>query len=303
MKIKKAEFLTPVVTIFDEQGHLDVSGNQAVYDHLIHGDIDGIIIMGSTGEFFAMSMEEKKKLIDLAVPYIQGKAKCFVGTGGLTVDDTVYLSNYAFQVGADAVMIVAPYYFALSPQNLEAYYDAVLPKINGEVYLYNYPNCTGSDLNAQITLNLLRKHKNIKGFKDTVDELGHTRAIIELTKDEFPDFSVLSGYDENLHHIMMSGGSGCIGGLSNIVPELFAQWCKAINNQDFLASQSCQEAVNALMFLYKEAAPFPHIAKRGLKIRNIITSETTRHFSAANIDTNMLEEKIKQALTYINPTK
>ena len=71
--MKKAEYLTPVVTIFDRVGNIDQKGNEMVYDFLIKGGVDGIVVMGSTGEFFAMSMEQKKRLIDIAVPYIKGK--------------------------------------------------------------------------------------------------------------------------------------------------------------------------------------------------------------------------------------
>ena len=151
-------------------------------------------------------------------------------------------------------------------------------------------------MTPEITLNLLRKHPNIKGFKDTVDCFGHTRAIIEATKDEFPDFVVLSGYDENLYHVMLSGGNGCIGGLSNFVPELFAKWCKAINEGELAVIEECQRKVNALMCIYSDRAPFPHIAKRGLTLRGVPISETTRHFSVAPIDTAKLTGLIEGAL-------
>ena len=91
--MKKAEYLTPVVTIFDRVGNIDQKGNEMVYDFLIKGGVDGIVVMGSTGEFFAMSMEQKKRLIDIAVPYIKGKVKCMIGTGCMSVRDTVELSN------------------------------------------------------------------------------------------------------------------------------------------------------------------------------------------------------------------
>lgn len=294
--MKKPMFLTPSVTIFDDQGNIDEKGNIAVYEHLIKGGMDGIVVMGSTGEFFARPMDQKKKLIDIATAYMKGHTRCFIGTGGLSVQETVILSKYACKAGADAVMIVAPYYFALSPENLEAYYDAVVSQVDGNVFLYNYPNCTGSDLTAEITVNLRRKHDNIIGIKDTVDNFGHTRAIIEATKDEFPEFEVFSGYDENLCHIMLSGGCGCIGGLSNIVPELFSTWCNAIERKDFEVMETCQHQVNSLMCLYFQKAPFPYIAKRGLTLRGLPINETSMHFSAAPIDTEKLSGLIESVL-------
>ncbi len=229
--MKKAMFLTPVVTAFNKEGKLDAQANRNVWEHLIKGGIDGIVIMGSTGEFFSMSMEAKKELIDLATDYINKRVKLYIGTSCMTIEETVELSNYALEKGADAVMIIGPYYFSLSPESIEYYFDEVAKQVKGDIYLYNFPDRNGYDLTAEITLNLLRKNKNIVGFKDTVSEMGHTRRLLATVRDEFPEFVVLSGYDENLAHVMLSDGNGCIGGLSNLYPEVFAKWVKAINEK------------------------------------------------------------------------
>lgn len=230
--MKKAMFLTPVVTAFNKEGKLDAQANRNVWEHLIKGGIDGIVIMGSTGEFFSMSMEAKKELIDLATDYINKRVKLYIGTSCMTIEETVELSNYALEKGADAVMIIGPYYFSLSPESIEYYFDEVAKQVKGDIYLYNFPDRNGYDLTAEITLNLLRKNKNIVGFKDTVSEMGHTRRLLATVRDEFPEFVVLSGYDENLAHVMLSDGNGCIGGLSNLYPEVFTKWVKAINEKD-----------------------------------------------------------------------
>ena len=116
--MKKAMFLTPVVTAFNKEGKLDAQANRNVWEHLIKGGIDGIVIMGSTGEFFSMSMEAKKELIDLATDYINKRVKLYIGTSCMTIEETVELSNYALEKGADAVMIIGPYYFSLSPESI-----------------------------------------------------------------------------------------------------------------------------------------------------------------------------------------
>ena len=115
--MKKANFLTPVVTAFDANGNLDVQANKNVWDHLIKGGVDGLVIMGSTGEFFSMTTEQKKELIKLVVEHVNKRTKVYIGTSCMTVEDTVELSNFAIEAGADAVMIISPYYFALSDEN------------------------------------------------------------------------------------------------------------------------------------------------------------------------------------------
>jgi dihydrodipicolinate synthase/N-acetylneuraminate lyase len=267
--MRKAQFFTPVVTCFDKSGQLDRQANEAVYEHVITGGIDGLVVMGSTGEFFAMTMEQKKELINIVMNYVRHRTKVYIGTGGMSAGDTIELSNYAHQAGADGVMIISPYYFRLTPASIEAFYDAVAPHIKAEIFLYNYPDCTGYDLTPDIILNLLRRHKNIVGFKDTVSRLGHTRDLIVKILPEFPDFAVYSGFDDNLAFIMSSGGAGCIGGLSNLVPKKFSAWVKAIDEKDSKASETCQQFVNQLMEFYSIGQPFIAMMKKAMKLRGI----------------------------------
>ena len=134
-------------------------------------------------------------------------------------------------------------------------------------------------MTPEITLNLLRKHKNLVGYKDTIELFSHTRKLIEVTKEEFPDFIVYSGYDENLVHIMLSGGNGCIGGLSNFAPKLCSEWCRAINEKNWEYMFDCQEKVNGLMYIYSSKTPFPQVAKKALNLQGVPVSEYCMHFS------------------------
>ena len=267
--MKKANFLTPVVTAFDENGNLDIQGNKNVWDHLIKGGVDGLVIMGSTGEFFSMTTEQKKELIKLVVEHVNKRTKVYIGTSCMTVEDTVELSNFAIETGADAVMIISPYYFALSNESVEFFYDKVAEAVKGDIYLYNFPDRTGHDLTPEVTLNLLRKHKNIVGFKDTVSEMGHTRKLMTTVLKEFPDFIVLSGFDENFVHNILCGGSGCIGGLSNLCPELFADWVKAINAKNMDEVARIQKIVDKLMDLYPIGTPFIPIMKKAMILHGV----------------------------------
>ena len=104
--MKKANFLTPVVTIFDEKGNLDIKGNQNVWEHLIKGGVDGLVIMGSTGEFFSMTTEQKKELINAVIEYVNKRVKVYIGTSCMRVEDTIELSNFAIEAGADAVILL-----------------------------------------------------------------------------------------------------------------------------------------------------------------------------------------------------
>lgn len=295
--MKKANFLTPVVTAFDENGNLDIQGNKNVWDHLIKGGVDGLVIMGSTGEFFSMTTEQKKELIKLVVEHVNKRTKVYIGTSCMTVEDTVELSNFAIETGADAVMIISPYYFALSNESVEFFYDKVAEAVKGDIYLYNFPDRTGHDLTPEVTLNLLRKHKNIVGFKDTVSEMGHTRKLMTTVLKEFPDFIVLSGFDENFVHNILCGGSGCIGGLSNLCPELFADWVKAINAKNMDEVARIQKIVDKLMALYPIGTPFIPIMKKAMILHGVEMKEycTKPFLPATEEQTEQIKAVMKDA--------
>lgn len=267
--MNKALFFTPAVTAFDSSGNIDVQANKNIYDHLINGGIDGIVLMGSTGEFFAMTEKQKIELIDLAVNYIEHRVKLYVGTGCMTVADTVKLSEYALNAGADGVMIISPYYFALTDESIEYFYDQVSSQIKGDIFIYNYPDRTGHDVSPEITYKLLKKHKNIIGYKDTVTDMTHTLKLISTVREEFPNFKVFSGFEEYFALNVISGGGGCIGGLSNLYPEMFSQWANAVNTFDVEKISEIQKKVNKYSELYAIGKPFISIMKKAMKLHGI----------------------------------
>lgn len=269
----KAKFITPAVTAFDRFERLDREANRSLYETLIAGGMDGIAVMGSTGEFFAMPVAQRKELAKLAVEAVSNRTKVIVGTCSMCMDETIELTNHACDAGADAVILVSPYYFKLSDESIERYYDTVASNTKADIVLYNFPERTGYDLKPSITLSLLRKHKNIVGYKDTVPGMSHTRALIDLVHGEFPDFEIYSGYEENFAYNVLSGGSGSVGGLSNFAPELFAAWAKALDAKDFSRVSEIQKTVNALTAIYEVGTPFVPVVKKAMVLKGIIPND------------------------------
>jgi 4-hydroxy-tetrahydrodipicolinate synthase len=267
--MKKAQFLVPTVVSFNRDGSLDMEGNKAIVEFLIKGGIDGLLIMGSTGEFYSMTYEDKIRLIDAAVEWVDHRVRLFFGTNCMRREDTIALSNYAISKGADGVMIIGPYYFSIDERALEIYYDDLASAINGDVYLYNFPERTGYDFPVDVAVSLLRKHPNIKGFKDSHSQLAHTRTLINRTKDEFPEFEVYAGFDENLAHVVFSGGVGSIGGLGNIYPEICAGFAAAVNDKDILRIEKYQQIINAMSELYSFGVPFIPLIKEAMRQRGV----------------------------------
>ncbi|MDR3259456.1 MAG: dihydrodipicolinate synthase family protein [Fusobacteriaceae bacterium] len=296
--MKKAKFITPAVTAFDENGNLDIAANKAIWDFLIKNGVDGLLIMGSIGEFASMTAEQKKELIKLAITYVNKRTKVYIGTADMRVDETINLSNFALAEGADAVMVISPYYFSISDESIEFFYDKVADGIKGNMYLYNFPARIGYDLSPAVTLKLLRKHKNIVGYKDSVSEMGHTRKLMTTVLGEFPGFEIYSGFDENFVHNILGGGSGCIGGLSNIYPELCVKWAKAINDKKLDEVEKIQLVIDKMMDIYDIGLPFIPIIKKAMILRGIKMNDySIEPFLGA---TDAQVEKIKIILKEIN---
>lgn len=271
--MKKAKYLTPVITAFNKEREIDIEGNKEIWEHLINGGVDGIVLLGSTGEFFNMSMFQKKELIKLATEHINKRIPLFVGTGSMNIEETIELSNYALNLGADGVMIIGPYYFPVNDRDLENFYSKLAININGDIYLYNFPKMTGHDINPKVLLNLLEKHQNIIGYKDTVSEMSHTRNLIQAIKDKYPNFIIYSGYDDNFVHNILSGGNGCIGALSNLYPQIFKQWVDTINNKDIVNIEKFQKLIDSVMEIYDVETPFIPVLKKALILNGIKIEE------------------------------
>ena len=264
-----AKYITPAVTPLNQDGTLDVQGCKNLYDHLIAGGVDGILVLGSIGEFFALSMEVKKQLISLAVKYIDHRVSVIIGTADMQLENVIELSRYALAEGADAVIVVPPFYFWLNSASMEAYYDKLAGEIDGKLYIYNFPDRTGYQIPADVIARLAGKHANIVGCKDTISGMDHTREIIKAVKPLRPDFEVFSGFDDNFAHNVLSGGDGCIGGMSNLAPEITSKWVDAFKRNDMAAVAEIQQKIDRMMSIYGVGMPFVPYIKRAMELRGI----------------------------------
>jgi 4-hydroxy-tetrahydrodipicolinate synthase len=291
----KAKYITPAVTPLTENGQFDEEGLAALYDRLVAGGVSGILILGSIGEFFGFGQEDKKKLIRLAVRLIDGRVPLLVGTGGMDPAQTTALSQFAFDAGAQAVVVISPYYFALDAGTVEAYYAQVAASCPGPLYLYNFPDRTGYDLSPETVTNLAMRHENIVGVKDTLAGMDHTRQIIRQVKPQRPEFEIFSGFDDNFAHNLLSGGDGCIGGLSNLVPEWCGEWIAAFGRGDMVAVADIQQRIDALMAVYGVGKPFVPYIKQAMRQRGLPIG--TRCAAPAPEVTPAQAEQVRRILT------
>lgn len=263
---------TPAVTPLLPDGRVDLPSCERLYRYLAAGGVDGILIMGSIGEFFGLPVEAKKELIRCARKTVGKETTLIAGTASMVFDEVVSLSNFALEEGVDAVMILPPYYFWFDDAGVFRYFDQLAGAIHGPIYIYNFPERTGYNISPAVIRALAERHPHIVGVKDTVGGVDHTREIVKTVRPVRPDFLVYSGYDDNFAHNVLCGGNGCISGLSNVFPGLFAAWVKAMKAGDMDKSAACQRMVDSLMDLYNVCYPFIPAIKEALVQKGVVSS-------------------------------
>lgn len=262
-------WITPAVTAIDREGHVDLEANERIYENLIEKGMDGILILGSIGEFYAICKKEKIQLIDRAVSAAAGRVPLYVGTGHMEMDECVELSNYALDKGIRAVVVISPYYMNLPDSGILNFYGQAAQKIRGNIILYNFPARTGYDLRPELVYELVKRYPNIIGLKDTVGDMGHTRAMIQKVKKDFTEFRIYSGFDEFFGHNALSGGDGCIAGLSNFAPEVAAGYARAARQEDLNGMCACQRKIDQLMAIYGVGQQFIPVIKKAMILRGM----------------------------------
>lgn len=284
----------PSITITDDGGNIDYDLWGKHLDHLAEAGIDGVLLFGSIGEFYSVSLADKRKAIEFAVGRVAGRMKVFAGVGDTVYDNVLDLTRFAEKAGADAVVAVSPYYFGPSAPCAEEYFGGIAEATKLPVILYNFPARTGSDLSPELVARLAEAHRNICAIKDTVDNISHTRKVIRAVRAVRPDFSVLSGFDEYYLVNRASGGNGVLCGLTNVEPELFVRMHHAYETGDFTTAIACAETVSRLMAVYDVCDLFVSAIKVAVSLKGLPIS--TKIFGPAVQATPEQVEKIRGLL-------
>lgn len=287
--------ITPVITALDSQGTLDFAGNKLVIDRLIKGGMTGLLFLGSMGEAFAMTQDEKKELIRFAVATVEKRVPVLIGTGGTVQEEVLDLTEFAAREGADGVVAISPYYFKLDETTVYSYYASIAGSTDLPILIYNFPDRTAVNLEPELVLRLAAAFPNIVGIKDTVDNISHTRKLIQTVKSVRPEFTVFSGFDEYLVPNLMAGGDGVICGLTNVAPEVFAGLQKAYAARDFDGVLDAQAKINILMNLYEVSQPFVAAIKGAVMLQGVPVTAAAKEPSI-ELTTQQLN-RIREILT------
>ena len=255
-KFKKTIFTgaaTAIITPF-KNGKIDYDSFKNIIEFQIAGGVDGIVVAGTTGEAATLTHEEHCQCIDFVVKQVDGRVPVIAGTGS---NDTAYgieLSQYACEAGADALLLVTPYYNKATPKGLIKNFIETAEKTDKPIILYNVPSRTGCNISLPVYKELA-KHERIVAVKEAS---GNLSAIAELIDECGDYFDIYSGNDDQIVPIMSLGGKGVISVLSNVLPRETHDLCSYCLNGDFAKGAEMQlKYLKLINSLFCEVNPVP----------------------------------------------
>lgn len=245
---------TAIITPFDENGAVNYDSFGALIEEQIAGGVDAICVCGTTGESATMSIREHIAVVEYCVKKVNRRVKVVAGAGSNDTSAAVYLSQHAQDSGADALLLVTPYYNKATQSGLIKHYEYIADRVELPIILYNVPSRTGVSFTAE-TYQVLAQNPKINGVKEASGNfslLAHTRHICP------DDFYVWSGNDDQVVPMMALGAKGVISVVSNIAPELMVKMSHLCLENDFEAASKLQiEYMDLIDALFCEVNPIP----------------------------------------------
>jgi 4-hydroxy-tetrahydrodipicolinate synthase len=255
MQVLKGSFVALVTPMF-EDGVIDYDSLKHLINWHIENGTSGIVSVGTTGESSTLSVQEHLDVIRYTVKISNNRIPVIAGSGGNSTQEAIDLTLESKNLGADASLLVTPYYNKPTQEGLVLHYLAIANKVNIPQILYNVPSRTACDLQPQST-KILSEHDNIIGIKEALDDMSRIKHLVELTK-EIKNFSILSGDDPTFLESMQLGASGVISVAANIIPKSISTICKdSLSGNYHKAKLENDNYSDLLKLLFVESNPIP----------------------------------------------
>ena len=243
-----------LVTPFDQNGTINYDAFARLIEAQIAGGVDAVCVCGTTGESATMSIREHIAAVEFCVKQVNHRVKVIAGTGSNDTSAAVYLTQHAQDSGADAALLVSPYYNKASQAGLIKHYEYIADRTDLPMILYNVPGRTGVSFTAE-TYKILAQNPKINGVKEAsgnVSLLAHTRYLCG------DDFYIWSGNDDQVVPMMSLGAKGVISVASNIIPEVMVKMTHLCLENDLEAASKLQiQYMDLIDALFCEVNPIP----------------------------------------------
>ncbi len=254
---------TALITPFTRDG-VDFESLDRILDDQLAGGVDAVVVLGTTGEPATMTMAEKRAVIEFAVKKLKGKLPVIVGTGANSTAAAVEMSVTAESLGADALLLVTPYYNKATQKGLIAHFTAVADAVHTPIICYNVPGRTGVNM-LPATFAELAEHPNIAAIKEASGNMEQIEEAIRLAGDKAV---VYSGDDGITVPVMAMGGMGVISVVSNAAPRFTSEMTSAFLSGDLKKAAKMQlEMLPFVRAMFCEVNPIP--VKKAMQLRGL----------------------------------
>jgi len=253
-----------MVTPITKEGKINESALRKLTNYLIEGGVHGLFPVGSQGEFYALTFEEKKRIIEIVVEETRGRVPVYAGTGAITTREAIALTQMAEAAGVSAVSVVTPYFIKPNDSELMEFFTAVAKATRLPVLLYNNVGRTGVNISADFAVRASQVD-NIVGIKDSSGDLTLTAEYIRRTGDRF---SVLAGRDTLIYGTLCYGGKGAIAATANVAPKVIVEIYEAFMAGDHKRALAAQYRLAPLRLAF-DLGTFPVVIKEALNLMGI----------------------------------
>lgn len=249
---KPTGIIAAVVTAMNADESLNEAEIRKQINRHIEADANAVFCLGTNGEFYIQSEEEKLKIMEIFVNEVKGRVPVYAGTGCPGTKATIELSLKAKKIGVDVLSIISPYFAAISQKEIYQHYEAIANAVDLPIVMYNMPARTGNNIDPD-TVVQLAKIPNIVGIKDSSGNWENLKAYITMTRGM--GFSVLSGNDSLILPTLKEGGDGGITAVANIYPHVMVSIHKRFVAGDIAGAEEAQESIAGIRSCFKFGNP------------------------------------------------
>jgi 4-hydroxy-tetrahydrodipicolinate synthase len=254
-----------IVTPFDADGSVSRSALSALVGRLVAGGVSGIMTTGGTGEFPHLDRSERTEVTRTCVEVAAGRVPVIAGTGACSVREAVLLCEDAARCGAEAAILVPPFYYPLPDSAIESFFDAVSDRSPLPIFLYNNPLYTGNPMKPGLMVELLTRPRII-GAKQSASDLGQLTELLYQVRARQLPVSILTGIDSQLLPALSIGAAGIFSTGAGILPEPYVELYRQATGGDWKVAEQCQARLQPLNRMLEYDPGYVAPAKEALRL-------------------------------------
>ncbi|WP_101842592.1 dihydrodipicolinate synthase family protein [Halobacillus sp. Marseille-P3879] len=284
---------TAMVTPLHENEDVNLEETEKLTNFLIEKGVDCLFPLGTTGEMFKLTLDERKKIAEKVIQTTDKRVNVFIHVGAMTTKDTLELAHHALEAGADGIGAVSPSFFNANDEEIKEYYTQIAKSLpsNFPIYLYNIPQCSGNDLSFEVVKELAEGFTNIVGIKYSYPDFIKLKDYLSIQPGEF---SVLTGADTLLLPALAMGCDGVVSGVSGVYPEPFVEIKQHYYNGRITKAQEMQKHANQIIEILKAGANMSYF-KKALELRGILAGSMRSPQMNLSVETmKTMEQEINE---------